>query len=84
MYDHWQTELVLKTGRTRPEIAESTITAIVQEARKQSPDALTMRDFDELVAKVRNQTNAVDEMIIKSSEMWNDDNAQVPELVPDR
>ena len=43
-----------------------------------------MRDFDELVAKVRNQTNTVDEMIIKSSEMWNDDNAQVPELVPDR
>lgn len=84
MYDHWQTELILKTGRTRPEIAESTITAIVQEARKQSPDALTMRDFDELVAKVRNQTNAVDEMIIKSSEMWNDDRAPAPELVPER
>jgi hypothetical protein len=84
MYDHWQTELVLKTGRTRPEIAESTITAIVQEARKQSPDALTMRDFDELVAKVRNQTNAVDEMIIKSSEIWNDDRAPAPHLVPER
>ena len=84
MYDHWQTELVLKTGRTRPEIAETTITAIVQEARKQSPDALTMRDFDQLVAKVRSQTNAVDEMIIRSSEMWNDDSAPAPGLVPER
>ena len=38
----------------------------------------------ELVAKVRNQTIAVDEMIIKSSEIWNDDRATAPELTPQR
>lgn len=84
MYDHWQTELVLKAGRTKPEIADSTITAIVQEARKQSPDALTMRDFDELVAKVRDQTNAVDQMIIKQSDDWNSETNATPELGPVR
>ena len=39
----------LNAGRTKPKIVVSTIINILQEVRKQSSDALTMRDFDGLV-----------------------------------
>lgn len=79
MFDHWQMELVLKSARSRPEIADTTITSIIQEARKQGKDALAARDMDELMKRMREQTDALS-AITKASEAWNDDAKPAPNL----
>lgn len=83
MFDHWQMELVLKAARMKPEIAETTITAIVQEARKLSPEALTARDFDTLRKKVAQATTSPIDEMMRSSKLWNDDSAPAPSLTPE-
>lgn len=82
MFDHWQTELALKAPRTEPEIAETTITAVVNEARKQSPRSLTARNFEEMRERIEKSTQEAMANMQAVSEAWNKDDPPVPADLP--
>lgn len=82
MYDHWQTELALKAPRMEPEIADTTITAVVNEARKQSPRSMTARNFEEMRQRIETSTIEAMEQMQAASKAWNDESMPVPSLAP--
>lgn len=82
MFDHWQTELALKAPRTEPEIAETTITAVVNEARKQSPRSLTARNFEEMRERIEKSTQEAMANMQAASKAWNDDETPASAILP--